>query len=149
MFLESAPKRRKPGKQNKDGVEIFKVETHTSKQLRHFKYRTIRLLLSWCTSSTLLQQVCGHGYIGLFVRVTCGSFINRYNVMVTCYFCNIRCFVFFLWVFLGILENLQTFLSSIYYNYWCSYFYRLSLGNKYFCLPHELLFKDDLLKTLV
>lgn len=58
MFLESTPKRRKPGKQNKDGVEIFKVETHTSKQLRHFKYRTIRLLLSWCTSSTLLQQVC-------------------------------------------------------------------------------------------
>lgn len=63
MFLESTPKRRKPGKQNKDGVEIFKVETHTSKQLRHFKYRTIRLLLSWCTSSTLLQQVC-------FVTVT-------------------------------------------------------------------------------
>uniref|UniRef100_K1R8X6 HEAT repeat-containing protein 1 n=1 Tax=Magallana gigas TaxID=29159 RepID=K1R8X6_MAGGI len=62
---ESTPKRRKPGKQNKDGVEIFKVETHTSKQLRHFKYRTIRLLLSWCTSSTLLQQLaaCKEGEI--------------------------------------------------------------------------------------
>ncbi|XP_034311475.2 HEAT repeat-containing protein 1 [Magallana gigas] len=62
---ESTPKRRKPGKQNKDGVEIFKVETHTSKQLRHFKYRTIRLLLSWCTSSTLLQQLaaCEEGEI--------------------------------------------------------------------------------------
>lgn len=95
-FLESTPKRRKPGKQTKDGVEIFQVETHSSKQLRHFKYRTIRLLLSWCTSSNLLQQVC-------FVMVTFDSFnrccqgnlwiLQQVCCQGSCDLCNIRCFV--------------------------------------------------------
>ncbi|XP_062578566.1 HEAT repeat-containing protein 1-like [Saccostrea cucullata] len=58
-------KRRKSGKHSLEKVGIFQVETHTAKQLRHFKFRTVKLLLSWCVSPTLVHQLsaCEEGEI--------------------------------------------------------------------------------------
>ncbi|XP_056020027.1 HEAT repeat-containing protein 1-like isoform X2 [Ostrea edulis] len=50
-------RRKRSGKHSQENISIFPVETHSAKQLRHFKYRTVKLLLSWCVSSTLVQQL--------------------------------------------------------------------------------------------
>ncbi|XP_052098508.1 HEAT repeat-containing protein 1-like [Mytilus californianus] len=45
------------GQLKKDDVELFNVQFHTAKQLRHFRYESLQLLISLFTSSTFLSQV--------------------------------------------------------------------------------------------
>ena len=45
------------GQLKKDDTEIFNVQSHSAKQLRHFKYESVHLLISLFTSQTFLTQV--------------------------------------------------------------------------------------------
>ncbi|XP_071145410.1 HEAT repeat-containing protein 1-like isoform X1 [Mytilus edulis] len=45
------------GQLKKDDVELFNVQFHTAKQLRHFRYESLQLLISLFTNSTFLSQV--------------------------------------------------------------------------------------------
>lgn len=113
MFLELIFKRRKLGKQNKDGVEIFKVEIYIFKQFRYFKYRTIRLLLFWCISFILLQQVC-------FVTVIQDCLLGLYVVFLLI---GIMLWLFVIFVILDVLY----FFFEYFLEFWkiCRFFFFL------------------------
>jgi hypothetical protein len=51
------------GQLKKDDTEIFNVQSHSAKQLRHFKYESVHLLISLFTSQTFLTQVI----VGFFI----------------------------------------------------------------------------------
>ena len=61
MFIEE-PQKKKTAPQTlsklmKEDAAIFNVTTHSAKQLRHFKYATVHLLISLFASKDFLAQV--------------------------------------------------------------------------------------------
>lgn len=42
----------------KDDVAVFNVQVHSGKQLRHFKYATVNLLVSLFSNADFVSQVC-------------------------------------------------------------------------------------------
>ena len=61
MFAEEPQKRKSTpqslDKLKKEDVAIFSVATHSAKQLRHFKYAAVHLLISLFSSQDFLAQV--------------------------------------------------------------------------------------------
>ena len=45
------------GKLKKEDTEIFNVKYHTAKQLRHFKYESVQILVALFTSTKFMTQV--------------------------------------------------------------------------------------------
>ena len=45
------------GKLKKEDTEIFNVKYHTAKQLRHFKYESVQILVALFTSTKFMAQV--------------------------------------------------------------------------------------------
>ena len=84
---QSRPVPQSFGKLRKDDAKLFNVDIHTAKQLRHFKYATMYLLVSLISSPDFVMQVlflfqfdsqrnlippqseCFQGYIGMSLSV--------------------------------------------------------------------------------
>ena len=63
FFSPEEPQKRKSipqslDKLKKEDVAIFSIASHSAKQLRHFKYATVHLLVSLFSGQDFMVQVC-------------------------------------------------------------------------------------------